>query len=82
MIFAVCLSVHYGCSCDQNEFAGCVHKPSHFPREMAVILITFLRSYQLLHVIVAGYMKDASLGACNRNSDEQERKLIQCAGPE
>ena len=39
---------------------------------MAIILANFL---DIIKAAAVGYMKDDSLGACNRTSDEQ------CAGP-
>ena len=69
-------------------FAGCVQ--NHHVRLSFHILI-FLeivksqRDKKLLQVwtlCVAGYVKDAIVGACHRTIDGQEHKIIWRAGPE
>ena len=51
--------------------------------EMAIIFLEMLEKLlQVWTLCVAGYAKDAIVGACHCTSDGQEHKIIWRAGPE
>ena len=53
--------------------------------EMAIIFLEIVKAaagLRLWTLCVAGYAKDAIVGACHCTSDGQEHKIIWCAGPE
>ena len=53
---------------------------------ISMILLIFLeiakKLLQVWTLCIAGYAKDAIVGACHRTSDRQEHKIIWRAGPE
>ena len=78
-----------GCGCGRNEFAGRVqnhHVRISFHRNgHSNFGVKSQRDKKLLQVwtlCVAGYAKNAIVGACHRTSDRQEHKIIWLAGPE
>ena len=74
-----------GCRRGRNEFAGRVQKHQvRFSFHRNVHIKSFLRSAALLvgTLWVAGYAKDAIVGACHRTIDGQEHKISWRAGPE
>ena len=74
-----------GCRRGRNEFAGRVQKHHvRFSFHRNGHIKSFLRSAALLvgTLWVAGYAKDAIVGACHRTIDGQEHKISWRAGPE
>ena len=87
----MCLSVHDGCGRSRNEFAVRVqnhhvrfsfHRNGHNFYFLRYYSKSCCRSGQVWTLCVAGYAKDAIVGACHRTIDEQEHKIICRAGPE
>ena len=70
-LLSVCPCVCDGCGRGRNEFT-----------EMAIIILEIGKAAAGWTLCVAGYAKDAIMGACHRTSDEQEHKFIWHAGPE
>ena len=78
-----------GCGRGRNEFAGRVQnfhvRFSFYRNGHNIEIVKSQRDKKLLQVwtpCIAGYAKDAIVGACLRTSDGQEHKIIWLAGPE
>ena len=74
-----------GCRRGRNEFAVRVQNPSRafqLSQKMAIIFLEIVKLLQVWTLCVAGYAKDAIVGACHCTSDGQKHKIICRAGPE
>ena len=85
----MCLSVRDGRGCGRNEFAGRVqnhHVRFSFHRNGHILIFhgdsKRESCWQVWTLWVAGYTKDAIVGACHRTIDGQEHKISWRAGPE
>ena len=74
-----------GCGCGRNEFAVRVqnhHVRFSFHRNGHYLFLEIVKAAAGLDTLLAGYAKDAIVGACHCTSDGQEHKIIWRAGPE